>query len=89
MGGSVSCCPSGSGDSVPGGRCIPVHPHVPVNREKRGCSMKDVATPSCIGAAMSSSPWERLWNGDEDVAAPFRVGEGQWAWSGAATGGRD
>jgi hypothetical protein len=51
--------------------------------------MKDVATPSCIGAAMSPSPWERLWNGDEDVTAPFRVGEGQWAWSGAATGGRD
>ncbi len=24
-----------------------------------------------FGAAMSSSPWERLWNGDEDVATPF------------------
>jgi hypothetical protein len=23
---------------------------------------------------MSSSPWERLWNGDEDVATPFHVG---------------
>jgi hypothetical protein len=22
---------------------------------------------------MSSSPWERLWNGDEDVATPFRM----------------
>jgi hypothetical protein len=27
-----------------------------------------------FGVAMSSSPWERLWNGDEDVASPFRVG---------------
>jgi hypothetical protein len=25
-------------------------------------------------AAMSSSPWEGLWNGDEDVAAPFGMG---------------
>ena len=24
--------------------------------------------------AMSSSPWERLWNGDEDVTAPFQMG---------------
>jgi hypothetical protein len=23
---------------------------------------------------MSSSPWEWLWNGDEDVASPFHVG---------------
>jgi hypothetical protein len=23
-----------------------------------------------FGAAMSSSPWDRLWNGDEDVATP-------------------
>ena len=23
---------------------------------------------------MSSSPWERLWNGDEDVATPFHAG---------------
>ncbi len=23
---------------------------------------------------MSSSPWERLWNGDEDVATPLRAG---------------
>jgi hypothetical protein len=23
---------------------------------------------------MSSSPWEWLWNGDEDVATPFHVG---------------
>jgi hypothetical protein len=27
-----------------------------------------------IGAAMSSSPWERVWNGDEDVATPFHAG---------------
>ena len=26
------------------------------------------------GAAMSSSPWEWLWNGDEDVDTPFHVG---------------
>ncbi len=26
------------------------------------------------GAAMSSSPWEWLWNGDEDVATPFHAG---------------
>jgi choline dehydrogenase-like flavoprotein len=26
------------------------------------------------GAAMSSSPFERLWNGDEDVAIPFHTG---------------
>ena len=24
---------------------------------------------------MSSSPWERLWNGDEDVATPFHAEE--------------
>jgi hypothetical protein len=23
---------------------------------------------------MSSSPWEWLWNGDEDVATPFHAG---------------
>ena len=28
----------------------------------------------CFGAAMSASPWERLWNGDEDVAFPFLAG---------------
>ncbi len=28
-----------------------------------------------LGAAMSSPPWERLWRGDEDVAAPFWMGE--------------
>ena len=27
-----------------------------------------------FGAAMSSSPWERFWNGDEDVATPFHAG---------------
>jgi hypothetical protein len=27
-----------------------------------------------FGAAMSSSPWERVWNGDEDVATPFHAG---------------
>jgi len=27
-----------------------------------------------IGAARSSSPWERPWNGDEDVATPFHAG---------------
>ncbi len=27
-----------------------------------------------FGAAMSSSPWEWLWNGDEDVASPFHAG---------------
>ena len=27
-----------------------------------------------FGAAMSSSPWERLWKGDEDVATPFLAG---------------
>jgi hypothetical protein len=27
-----------------------------------------------FGAAMSSSPWEWLWNGDEDVASPFLRG---------------
>jgi hypothetical protein len=27
-----------------------------------------------FGAAMSSSPWEWLWNGDEDVATPFHAG---------------
>jgi hypothetical protein len=27
-----------------------------------------------FGAAMSSSPRERLWNGDEDVATPFHAG---------------
>jgi hypothetical protein len=27
-----------------------------------------------LGAAMSSSPWERLWNGDGDVATPVKVG---------------
>ncbi len=26
---------------------------------------------------MSSSPWERLWNGDEDVATPFHWGQCQ------------
>ena len=26
------------------------------------------------GVAMSSSPCERLWNGDEDVATPFHAG---------------
>jgi hypothetical protein len=26
------------------------------------------------GAAMSSSPWEWLWNGDEEVATPFLAG---------------
>jgi hypothetical protein len=32
--------------------------------------------PFCkgFGAAMSSSPWEWLWNGDEDVATPFLAG---------------
>lgn len=25
-----------------------------------------------LGAAMSSSPWEKLGNGDGDIAAPFR-----------------
>ena len=25
-----------------------------------------------FGLAMSSSPWEGCWNGDEDVASPFR-----------------
>ena len=25
-------------------------------------------------AAMSSSPWERAWEGNEDVAAPFDAG---------------
>jgi hypothetical protein len=25
------------------------------------------------GVAMSSSPWQRLGNGDEDVASPFPV----------------
>jgi hypothetical protein len=28
-----------------------------------------------FGASMSSSPWEWLWNGDEDVATPFHAGE--------------
>jgi hypothetical protein len=27
-----------------------------------------------LGAAMSSSPWGWLWNGDEDVATPFHAG---------------
>ncbi len=27
-----------------------------------------------FGAAMSSSPWEWFWNGDEDVATPFLTG---------------
>jgi hypothetical protein len=27
-----------------------------------------------FGAAMSSSPWEKLGNGDEDVATPFNAG---------------
>jgi hypothetical protein len=27
-----------------------------------------------FGVAMSSSPWEWLWNGDEDVATPFLAG---------------
>jgi hypothetical protein len=27
-----------------------------------------------FGAAMSSSPWEWVWNGDEDVATPFHAG---------------
>ena len=31
-----------------------------------------------FGAAMSSSPGATLWNGDEDVAAPFRVGAVPW-----------
>jgi hypothetical protein len=29
-----------------------------------------------FGAAMSSSPWEQLGNGDEDVASPFHAGVG-------------
>jgi hypothetical protein len=29
-----------------------------------------------FGAAMSSSPWEWLWNGDEDVATPSHKGAG-------------
>ena len=27
-----------------------------------------------FGAAMSSSPWEGLWNGGEDVATPLHAG---------------
>jgi hypothetical protein len=30
------------------------------------------------GAAMASSRWERLCNGDEDVASPFH----KWDWVG-------
>ena len=26
-----------------------------------------------FGAAMSSSPWKWLWNGDEDIVAPIKV----------------
>jgi hypothetical protein len=29
---------------------------------------------ACDGVATSSSPWEWLWNGDEDVATPFLTG---------------
>ena len=28
-----------------------------------------------FGAAVFSSPWEWLWNGDEDVATPFHWGQ--------------
>jgi hypothetical protein len=31
-----------------------------------------------FGAAMSSSPWEWLWNGDEDVATPLHAGAVLW-----------
>jgi hypothetical protein len=30
-------------------------------------------TENGVGVAMSSSPLEKLWNGDGDVATPFRV----------------
>jgi hypothetical protein len=32
--------------------------------------------PARNGVAMSTSPWERLWNGDEDVATPFLFSSG-------------
>ncbi len=31
-----------------------------------------------FGVAMSSSPWEWLWNGDEDVATPLHAGAVLW-----------
>ena len=41
-------------------------PHVPLDTAPFG---------NGFGAATSSSPWERLWKGDEDVAAPFQKRE--------------
>jgi hypothetical protein len=41
------------------------------------------------GAAMCSSPWEMLWNGDEDVATPkpFSLeAVSRWASSGSSSG---
>jgi hypothetical protein len=40
------------------------------------CQLPEPSCQNRFGAAMSSSPWEWLRNGDEDVATPFHAGAG-------------
>ncbi len=41
-------------------------------------NLNSIPNGNRFGAAMSSSPWKILRNGDGDLATPFHPGKGRW-----------